>query len=130
MVNDSAPPLADFAIYPNPCIEYVLGRIAGRPVAVFLLCGSCENRRAADVHFSALPETWGVAAELVSGFLKWVWANTPLDSLVARVPSYNRLCLSLAGKVGFERREVIRAGQLRRGKSFDLIQMQIARPPK
>lgn len=126
IVNDAAPPIWAFAPTLRPGVECVIASDAKGPLALFLLCKS-QTDTSAQVHFSALPVTWGRSTALVTSFLEWAWKNTPLTLLIAPVPSYNTLVKRLAEKVGFERHSVRYAVGTRRGKSFDIIELHIAR---
>lgn len=129
MVNDNAPIPQDFAVEMVPGVQFIAALDRGRPLAVFLLCDSSLGPDVAEVHFSALPETWGAEAiQIVSAFIAWTWENSSLQSIVGFVPSYNLLCLRLALRVGFERYFTSRSVGTRRGKCFDLIHTMISRP--
>ncbi len=130
IVNDAAPPIWAFQPELKPGVECVIASDARGPLALFLLCKWQTDPRAAEVHFSALPLTWGRSSAVVSAFLAWVWENTPLDILIGKLPSYNRLALRLAKEVGFEKVLVCLAVGTRRGKPYDLIETAAVRPSK
>ncbi len=130
IVNDAAPPIWAFQPQLKPGVECVIARDARGPLALFLLCKWETDPGTAEIHFSAMPATWGRSTVVVAAFLNWVWANTPLDILIAKVPSYNRLALRLAKEVGFEKVLVCLAVGTRRGKPYDLIETTVVRPSK
>ncbi len=130
MVNDAAPPIWAFQPELKPGVECVIASDARGPLALFLLARREADPSTAEVHFSALPVTWGRSTSLVASFLGWVWENMPLDILIGKIPSYNRLTLRLAKEVGFEEMLVCRAVGMRRGNPYDLIELAVVRPSK
>jgi RimJ/RimL family protein N-acetyltransferase len=125
MTDDQAP--SPEAFQPIACagLEYVVAVRDGRALAIFVLI---VQDAAAEVHFCFRPEAWGESAPIARAFVEWVWRDTPWTWLMGPVPEHNRLALRLAEKAGFTRFAVHRAAVRRRGKTYDRILMQIARP--
>jgi RimJ/RimL family protein N-acetyltransferase len=121
MVDDDAPP-AFGAIHRCARVEYVIARDGGAAVAVFLIVDGNE------IHFCFTPASWGKTEAIACGFLAWVWTHLPATCLYGPVPSYNRLALRLAKKVGFletgRRSNVLTKG----GREYDLVQTEIRKP--
>jgi RimJ/RimL family protein N-acetyltransferase len=103
MANDSAPQPEEFAFLMAGC-TVVLARVSREPAALFFLWDEGDGK-SAHVHFCFVPEFWGrpYTVYVAREFLRWVWRNTGHQRLVGRVPSYNRLALSLAIESGFTR---------------------------
>jgi RimJ/RimL family protein N-acetyltransferase len=100
------------------------------PIGIFVLANVPEARfpDAAEAYHCFLPSVWGRTEAILRECLSWVWRETGIQRLTARVPGYNRLSLRLALAVGF--REVSRAVNvvIKGGRMFNVINLQIDKP--
>jgi len=124
MINDAAPAREHFRVKPNDSIRYVVIRKDAIPVGMFLLAGGPEE---AEIHFCLLPQVWGESFPVGWQAIVWIWTHTQIQKLTGPVPSYNRLALKFARRMGF-RPKGIRPGGTKHGKLFHLILMELPRP--
>lgn len=59
------------------------------------------------VHIAATPELWGKAESFAREAIGWVFSNTIYSKMVAFIPEYNRLAISLANRCGFSKEGLI-----------------------
>lgn len=101
-----------------------------QPVGVFVLCNTPEARfpEAAEVYQCVSPSVWGRTEAIARGWLDWVWRETGIRKLIAHIPTYNRLSLRLAKRVGFREIGLLERLGTKNGREFGSTTLAIDRP--
>jgi len=124
-MSDGSPAIEMFRVTGSEPVGFVVGYENGTPVAIYLLIPAPDG--AAEVHCAVVPSAWGRGEGITKDFCEWVWKHTGLTYLIGKVPSYNRLCVRLARRIGFAFKGSI-SGGTRRGKPFDFLISKLDRP--
>ena len=72
-----------------------------------------------EVHTCVLPEFRGQTTEAAKAVAVWMFENTNCKKIITHVPSYNRLALKLAERVGMEHEGVNRKSWFKDGLVYD-----------
>lgn len=108
-VTDYEPFWHDSLIYLTPFDD--------APMGVFMIVPMTS--RCCEVHTSILPAYRGRAVEAAREAIKWIFANTPFEKIVSRVPAFNRLALRLSLKAGMRIEGINTRSFLKDGKLHD-----------
>lgn len=130
MRNDKAPERERFDVGPREGLIYIIARDRGAPVAVFILATSEYPPGFAEVHFAIRQSHWGFSADVARQFIRWVWGEFPIYTLVGNVPTYNPLARRLAESVGFRQFATLPNAGTRNNVSFSLMALILERPAK
>tara|TARA_Y100000310_G_scaffold136383_1_gene135236 strand:- start:29 stop:487 length:459 start_codon:yes stop_codon:yes gene_type:complete len=74
-----------------------------------------------NAHIAALPELWGKGVEFAKEAISWGFKNTTYTKVVALVPEYNGLTLSLCDNCGFKREGLVTKSFLKNWKCHDQV---------
>lgn len=80
-----------------------------------------------EIHTQTLPEGRRRSFEYGKAMLGWVWANMPVDKLVATIPEYNRKALLYTLRLGFSIEGICPKSFMKNGKLTDQTHIGIER---
>lgn len=126
VVNDSAPPLAEFEALPGNYTPVICRSEDGMLVGLFVLAPT--QPKIAEVHFCFTPRSRWKMASAGRAFLEWAWRETPFLWLLGPCPSYNTLALRTARRCGFEPAWEEHPNLRKNGQPFSLIVTAVRRP--
>ena len=81
-----------------------------------------------EIHTQTLPEGRNKSFEYGRAMLAWIWANIPINKLVATIPADNRKALLYTLKIGFQIEGKCPGSFVRGGKIIDQTHIGISRP--
>lgn len=126
MVNDQAPPLERFQVFPGNYTPVICRSEDGMLVGLFLLATVQPN--IAEVHFCFVPGARYRMIPAGKEFIEWVWRETSFQWLLGPCPSYNKLALRTAKRCGFQIGWTEDPGLQKHGQAFQLVVTAIRRP--
>ena len=80
-----------------------------------------------EIHTQTLPEARSRSFEYGRAMLAWIWANMPVDKLVATIPEYNRKALLYTLRLGFSIEGICPKSFMRNGELIDQTHIGIER---
>lgn len=118
ITDDGCGPPETFAVCESPLVTYVLVRLDGTPVGVFMF--SYENVAACQVHTCMTPPIWGRTHEAAKMAATWIWTNTKFVRINTQVPVFNKLAERLSKRAGMSQYGLCPRAFMKNGELWDI----------